>query len=194
MRSRTSLPIGVRPPVRLALDNHFQYSRKPARCHSTTVRGVTRIRGFCQLDQSLLRTTQNSFCRVESRRRGRLECNASSCWRRATFSRMRSFLEPKLMRIQPKMCRSKLIMSGDHTGRFRSRPFQVLDLMNARSFEEVQRAHPPAKSLGFALVFSPVEYWFRVSLAAKPPGGLLPTGAIRGAREWSIHDAPRDCK
>src|SRR5262249_24360797 len=42
--SRTSLPTGLRSPTRLVQESHFQYSRKLARCHATTVRGVTSIR------------------------------------------------------------------------------------------------------------------------------------------------------
>ena len=81
--SRISLPTGLRPPTRVVLERHFQYSRKPTRCHATTVRGVTRISGFCQSDHSFLRRAQNNLCRADSRRRGRLECKASNCWRRA---------------------------------------------------------------------------------------------------------------
>src|SRR5215472_14276905 len=68
--ARISLAKGLRPPSRRALDKHFQYSRKPARCHSITVLGVTRTNGFRQPDQNLLRTTQNNpkqlLCRRES--------------------------------------------------------------------------------------------------------------------------------
>jgi len=47
IRARISLPTGFRPPTCLAPESHFPYRRKPARCHSTTVRGVTRMkRGF----------------------------------------------------------------------------------------------------------------------------------------------------
>src|SRR5262249_19007920 len=53
--SRTFLPTGLRPPTGLVLERYFQYSRKPARCHATTVRGVTRISGFCHPDHSFLK-------------------------------------------------------------------------------------------------------------------------------------------
>src|ERR1035437_9768036 len=55
----------------LALESHFQYSRKPARCQPTTVLGVTWMRGSFHLSQSLRNTTQNSLCDAVSRRRGR---------------------------------------------------------------------------------------------------------------------------
>ena len=60
--ARISLFTGCRPPGRLTLESHFQYSRNPARCHSTTVLGVTKTRGFFHPRQSLLKATQNSFC------------------------------------------------------------------------------------------------------------------------------------
>ena len=46
--------------------------RKPARCHFTTVRGVTRIRGVFHPDHSRRRRTQNSLCTAANRRRGTL--------------------------------------------------------------------------------------------------------------------------
>src|SRR5215469_14260243 len=82
-----------------ARSKHFQYSRKPERCHSITLLGVTRTNGFCQPDQNLLRTTQNNLCVIESRRRGRLLCNASNCCRRARFSRARFLRDPKLLTV-----------------------------------------------------------------------------------------------
>src|ERR1017187_1702426 len=65
--ARTSLLTAFRPPVGRALESHFQYSRKPAPCQPTTVRGVTRMRGFFHCAQSLRNPTQNSLCRVVSR-------------------------------------------------------------------------------------------------------------------------------
>lgn len=60
--SRTSLLAGLPPPTRRVLESHSQYRRKPARCHATTVRGLTRISGFCHPDHSFLKRTQNSLC------------------------------------------------------------------------------------------------------------------------------------
>src|SRR5271166_1731455 len=45
IRARISLLTGFRPPFGLAREIQLQYSRKPARCHVTTVLGVTRMRG-----------------------------------------------------------------------------------------------------------------------------------------------------
>src|SRR5664280_1119594 len=71
IKARISLLTGLRPPLDLALESHFQYSRNPERCQPTTVLGVTRMRGSFHLSQSLRNTTQNSLCDAGSRRRGR---------------------------------------------------------------------------------------------------------------------------
>ena len=112
IKARTSLLTLRRPPTRLALESHFQYSRKPARCQPTTVRGVTKTRGFCHPDQRLRNMSQNSLCHALSRRRGLLACSASSCWRRARFSRIISRREPKVLTIQPSTWRRRKIMAG----------------------------------------------------------------------------------
>ncbi len=111
IRARTSLPTPLRPPTRLALETHVQYNRKPARCQPTTVLGTTRMRGPFQPDQSLFKTTQNSLCRAVSRRRGRLACNARTCWRRARFSRIRFSRELKALTTHPRRCRSNMIIA-----------------------------------------------------------------------------------
>src|SRR5215469_2207969 len=49
---------------------HVQYKRNPARCQFTTVRGVTKTRGFLHPDQNVLDATQNSLCRAVNRVRG----------------------------------------------------------------------------------------------------------------------------
>ena len=63
IKSRISLLTRFRPPACLALESHFQYSRKPARCQPTTVLGVTTTRGRFHPDQSFLKTTQKQFVR-----------------------------------------------------------------------------------------------------------------------------------
>jgi hypothetical protein len=90
IKARISLLTGFRPPGFACRERHLQYRRNPARCQPITVLGVTRMSGSFQPAQSLRNTTQNSFCRALSRRRGRFACKARSCWRRARFSRMRS--------------------------------------------------------------------------------------------------------
>ena len=88
-----------------------QYKRNPARCQLRTVRGVTKTRGFLHRDQNFLKATQNSLCRGVNRRRGRCACRASSCRRRAKFSRTRSSRERKELAIHPRRCRSDTIMA-----------------------------------------------------------------------------------
>ena|SRR5277367_3911031 len=111
IRARTSLLTRFRPPTRLNLEIHVQYRRNPARCQFTTVRGVTKTRGLLHPDQSVLNATQNSLCRAVNRRPGRCACKASSCRRRAKFSRTRSSRERKELRMHPRRCRSDTIMA-----------------------------------------------------------------------------------
>src|SRR6516162_4646225 len=59
IRARTSLPAPLRPPTRLNLEIHAQYKRNPAPCQFTTVRGVTKKRGFLNPDQ-LVQGSQSS--------------------------------------------------------------------------------------------------------------------------------------
>src|SRR5215469_12650384 len=110
IKARISLLTPFRPPT-WNLEIHVQYKRKPARCQFTTVRGVTKTRGFLHPDQNVLNATQNSLCRAVHRVRGRCACQASSCRRRAKFSRTRSSRERKELTIHPRRCRSETIMA-----------------------------------------------------------------------------------
>src|ERR1019366_10277748 len=101
IRSRTSLLIGFLPTTFRAREIQLQYNRKPVRCQRTTVSGVTRINDLFQPDQTFRRTTQNSLSTELSRGRGRLACRASSCCRRARFSRRSSSRERKTVVTQP---------------------------------------------------------------------------------------------
>src|ERR1035437_488683 len=107
IRSRTSLLIGFLPTTFRAREIQLQYSRNPARCQRTTVSGVTIINDLFQPDQTLRRTTQNSLSTELSRGRGRLACRASSCCRRARFSRRSSSRERKTEMTQPSRYRSR---------------------------------------------------------------------------------------
>ena len=49
--------------------------------HCTTVRGVTRMRGFCYPDQNRLSASQNNRCMAENRRRGRLANRIKAMYR-----------------------------------------------------------------------------------------------------------------
>src|SRR5215813_5626253 len=73
--------------------------------------GVTKTRGLLLPDQNVLSATQNSLCRAVNRVRGRCACKASSCRRRAKFSRTRSWRERKELTIHPRRCRSDTIMA-----------------------------------------------------------------------------------
>src|SRR5213076_124383 len=90
IKARTSLLTRFRPPTWRTLETHVQYKRNPARCQFTTVLGVSKTRGCLHPDHNVLKATQNSLCRAVNRRRGRCTCRASSCRRRARFSRTRS--------------------------------------------------------------------------------------------------------
>src|SRR6267378_7805586 len=111
IKARTSLLTRFRPPTRLNLETHAQYKRNPARCQFTTVLGVTKTRGLVHPDQNVLNAIQNSLCRVVNRWRGRCACRASSCRRRARFSRTRSSRERQALNIQPRKCRSDTIIA-----------------------------------------------------------------------------------
>src|SRR6516162_263085 len=111
IRARTSLLTRVRPPTRRNLEIHVQYKRKPARCQFTTVRGVTKTRGFLHPDQNVLNASQKSWCGALNRVRGRCAGKASSCRRRAKVSRARSSRERKELTIHPRRCRSDTIMT-----------------------------------------------------------------------------------
>src|SRR5262252_3011129 len=111
IKVRISLLTRFRPSTCLTLEIHDQYRRNPARCQFTTVLGVTKMRGFLHPDQNVLNATQNSLCREVNRVRGRCACKASSCRRRAKFSRTRSSRERKVLTNQPRKCRSDTIMA-----------------------------------------------------------------------------------
>src|SRR6266852_8452207 len=106
---------------------------------NATVLGVTRMRGFFHPCQNFLKTIQNNFCLSDRRRRGRLACNARSCWRKARFSKISSWREQKALITQPMKWRSDANMAdilSDGT-----RPEQLLQVIHsrtARTFDEGQ--------------------------------------------------------
>jgi len=75
----------LRPPTRRNLEIHVQYKRNPARSQFTTVRGVTKTRGFLHPDQNVLNATQNSLCRAV------IECEAVARAKRAVADGEPSF-------------------------------------------------------------------------------------------------------
>src|SRR5215472_16399514 len=154
IRARTSLLTPVRPPTRLTLEIHVQYRPNPARCQFTTVRGVTRTRGFLHPDQNVLNATQNSLCGAVNRVRGRCACKASSCRRRAKFSRTRSSRERKVLTNQPRKCRSDTIMARIVAEKPESSFSQVIHSAGVRRFGEAQ---PIVKESPFRVSPKPLQ-------------------------------------
>ncbi len=105
--SRTSLLIGLLPTAFRAREIQLQYSRKPARCHRATVSGVTRTNDPLQPGHTLRKTTRNSLSTELRLGRGRFACRASSCCRRARFSRRSPSRERKKEMTQPSRCRRR---------------------------------------------------------------------------------------
>src|SRR6516165_5135899 len=148
IRARTSLPTPLRPPTRLNLEIHAQYKRNPAPCQFTTVRGVTKTRGFLHPDQNVLNATQNSLCSAVNRVRGRCACKASSCRRRAKFSSTRSSRERKELTIHPRRCRSDTIMCQEcYRNLLNSALCQVIHFAGVRRFGEAQVSGPVGAAL-----------------------------------------------
>src|SRR6516164_846955 len=146
IRARTSLLTPFRPPTRLNLEIHIQYKRNPVPCQFTTLRGVTKTRGFLHPDQNVLNATQNSLCRAVNRVRGRCACKASSCWRRAKFSRTSSSRERKELMIHPRRCRSDTIMARIVAEKSESSFSQVIHSAGVRRFGERHNSHKTATS------------------------------------------------
>src|SRR6267142_4351206 len=136
IKARTSLLTRFRPPTRLNLETHAQYKRNPARCQFTTVLGVTKTRGLVHPDQNVLNATQNSLCRAVNRWRGRCACRASSCRRRARFSRTRSSRERQALNIQPRKCRSDTIIQESYRKSTNRALRQVIYFVGVRGFGE----------------------------------------------------------
>ena len=61
IRSRTSLAIGVLPVGFLTFEINFQYQQNPARCHRTTVSGVTNKSACFHPDQHWRASSQKSL-------------------------------------------------------------------------------------------------------------------------------------
>src|SRR5258706_16241131 len=72
IRSRTSFGVCLRPIGLRTLEISFQYNRKPARCHWTTVSGLTTISACFHPDQNLRAKIQNSLSNNASLGLGRL--------------------------------------------------------------------------------------------------------------------------
>jgi hypothetical protein len=89
INSRTSCGVCLLPTCVLALEISRQYKRKPARCHRTTVSGVTTIRDCFHPDQNRRTATQKSLSSRPILGLGCRRFSTASCWRSARFSRRR---------------------------------------------------------------------------------------------------------
>src|SRR6516165_9034934 len=85
IRARTSLLTRFRPPARLNLEIHVQYKRNPAPCQFTTLRGVTKTRGFPTLTRTFS-TQPRTACAGQS-----IECAAVAGAKRAVAGGEPSF-------------------------------------------------------------------------------------------------------
>ena len=70
IRSRTSFEVGLLPTGFLTFEITLQYQRNPARCHRTTVSGVTTRSACFQPDQHRRTTNQKSLSNKSSFGRG----------------------------------------------------------------------------------------------------------------------------
>jgi len=89
INSRTSLDVGLLPTGVLALEISRQYKRKPARCHRTTVSGVTTSSDCFHPGQNRRTATQKSLSSGPIPGFGCRRFSTASCWRSARFSRRR---------------------------------------------------------------------------------------------------------
>src|SRR5215831_20466277 len=86
--------------------------RNPARCHRSTVSGVTTIRTcFHPADQNTCAKIQKALSNIVSLGLGCLRFNAASCWRRAKFSRSSSRRARNTRQIAPSRSANRFIMS-----------------------------------------------------------------------------------
>lgn len=111
IKSRTSLVIVFLPARFLTLEITFQYEWKPARCHRTTVSGVTTIRACVHLDQTRRAAIQNNLSERPSLGRGCLRLKTANCCLRAKFSSSRFRRERKQRIRSPNQSRTKQSMS-----------------------------------------------------------------------------------
>jgi len=102
MRSRTSFGVCLPPMGFLVFEIILQYQRNPARCHRTTVSGVTTRSACFHPDQHRRMSSQKSLSNKYNFGRGWCRLSTTSCWRSARFSRRRLGCERKRRRNVPK--------------------------------------------------------------------------------------------
>jgi hypothetical protein len=112
MRSRTCFDVRLLPTGFRTFEITLRYQRNPARCHRTTVSGVTTIRTrFHPADQNTCAKIQKALPNIVGLGLGCLRFNAASCWRRAKFSRSRSHRARNTRQIAPSRSANRFIMS-----------------------------------------------------------------------------------
>jgi hypothetical protein len=99
-----------RPTRIFTRERNRQYSRKPARCHPTTVSGFTMMSGSVHLTQTRRSMTQKNRSPEVSRGRGWRRDRTVSCYRSARFSSARSLRKRQTARSQRSMRASRSSM------------------------------------------------------------------------------------
>jgi hypothetical protein len=111
MRSRTCFDVCLLPTGFRTFEISLQYQRNPARCHRTTVSGVTKRRACCHPVQNLCAKIQKTLSNTVTLGLGCLRFNAASCWRRTKFSRSRSRRGRNTRLIAPSKSPNRFTMS-----------------------------------------------------------------------------------
>jgi hypothetical protein len=101
INSRTRFGVCLRPIGLRVFEIGCQYKRKSARCHRTTVSGVTTMRTCLHPDQNLRSNIQKTLSNIDSLGLGCLRFTTESCWRRARFSSRRLRRARKRRKIVP---------------------------------------------------------------------------------------------
>ncbi len=154
IRSRTSFGVCFLPTCVRTLEISFQYKRNPARCHRTTVSGVTIMRFCFQPDQIRRATTQKSLSKRPRIGRGRRRFNTVSCCRSARFSRTRCRRLPNRPASAANKRKSRLNMARSYTRIVDGHSSKLLILRPARVLARDSASFPlcsPMGSAGFAL-------------------------------------------
>ena len=136
INSRISLDVCFLPTRFLTREISLQYERKLARCHRTTVSGVTMMRACFHPDQNRWMATQKSLSKMLRSGRGRRRFSTASCWRSTKFSKTRL---PRLRNNRTSALnhkRDRLNMAWSYTKLAAGRLLQPVDSAVGQSFGE----------------------------------------------------------
>ena len=136
INSRTSLDVCLLPTRFLTREISLQYARKPARCHRTTVSGVTMIKACFHPDQNRQTATQKSLSKMLRSGRGRRRFSTASCWRSTKFSKIRLPRLRNKRTIAPNHKRDRLNMVWSYTKVGAGKLLQAVDSAVGQSFGE----------------------------------------------------------